>query len=98
MSDDDPMDELCDDLGQLCDDHGVADKLRAAFAAIRRDGPNGRTLVAALEWIAADLDHSPLEKFEAIDMLLKLPRGFVHIESLRSFCGWNKPDAEQPHN
>jgi len=93
------LDELADDLGQLSDDPGAADDLRGAHAALAADGPNGRVLADALEWLAAQPNQSAMEKFEAIEMVLKLPRGRgpVFIPSLREFVGWN-PDAEPFRN
>jgi hypothetical protein len=71
-----------DDLG--------ADDLRAAFTALaREDDSNVRALAAALVWIAEQSGRTPIEKIGAIKMLLELPRGFVHIPSMREFCGWH---------
>jgi hypothetical protein len=44
----DALDELATDLGQLSDDPGVADDLRAANAALAADGPDGRVLAARM--------------------------------------------------
>jgi hypothetical protein len=52
-------------------------------------GPDGRTLMLLFEFIAAEPDRSAMEKFEAIQMVLKLPRdGFVYIDNVRTFLGW----------
>jgi hypothetical protein len=91
------FDRLCDDLGT---DLG-GDDLRAAFSALAgEDDSNVRALVAAMQWIA-DQDRTPLEKLTAIAELRALPPGFVHIPSLREFCGFTDGDSNaerQSHN
>jgi hypothetical protein len=95
-NDDDPLEQLWDDLARLCNDPAVGDGLRAASAALARDGPDGRILMSALEWIA-EQNRGPVEKFKAIEKLVKFSRSrrFVHIENMRDFCGWS-PESEKP--
>jgi hypothetical protein len=68
----------------------VADEMLNALNALDIEGDgNTHALVlhAAFEWIL-EQPRTAREKYEAIGKIVDLPRGRVHIASMREFLNW----------
>jgi hypothetical protein len=83
------LDQFCAECAEIGgDDDG--DRVRAAFRALEieaENNPHAAALMRAVLWIIAQ-PRTSVEKLTALRELSSLPRGFVHIPSLREFCGW----------
>jgi hypothetical protein len=80
------IDQFCSEIG------GAAGaQLRAAIAATETEAVSNvdaRRFLAAISWIL-EQPRTPVEKLEAIEKLLAMPRGaHVLIPSAQKFFGW----------
>ena len=71
----------------ICDVPELASGLHTLDHEAAGGNPHTAALLSAIEWIATQ-PRSVTEKLTAIAELLSLPSGFVHIPSMREFCGW----------